>query len=216
MEFKQRLCKLDVFRIGFACYVVFVRYFFEEIIRVFLLAFFKLFTQWYHDKRLLFRRTRLGTQFTSCTIQRRDLDFVHVTLYFFALGFNGMVFYANRRIGHLLFVDKERANNCVRTHKSTLVTLDTVFFDPLGYHNPNTALFVLTGAVLKGAIFIAFKNRNRKVVAFGSIHRLGDFLDKIRTFVCICFIALIWEACPRWVNRYLNESISTLVDGLVV
>ncbi len=102
----------------------------------------------------------------------------------------------------------------MRTYIRTLVTLDTIFWNPFWYVNSYFSLFISSCSMVKSTIFSSFKSTYRKFVSFLSIHNFNDVFNEVRS-ILLTFI-FIFCIFPSFWNVNFNYSINSSIYSIVV
>ena len=130
----------------------------------------------FHDQSFFLGWADLSTVATADAVQRRDRDA------------ELQVFRADGRLGgeacrsglHFRFRRQNRPDGGMRADKGALVALDAVFDLPFRNIQSDTAFFKGGGSHREGAVLQSLERTDRQVVAFLSIHRDQQFLNKRR------------------------------------
>ena len=97
--------------------------------------------------------------------------------------------------------------------KRTLVTLDTVFFEPFGYESCHTAFFESCGALFPGTVLTTGEGADLEEVAILGVDGTNDVVDECGIVVgCGCFS---FEVAPSLVDRELLV-FATAINSCVV
>src|SRR5690554_157262 len=118
-----------------------------------------------------------------------------------------------RRLLQLTVVEQEGANGGVGTNIGTLVTLNTVFVDPLRNVNGNATLFVSSCSLWKGPVLATNKSADRQIITLLRVDGEYNVLDEFRYILTIGFF--IGQLGPFGRNIHLGH-ISTTINGGVV
>ena len=97
----------------------------------------------------------------------------------------------------------------------TLVALDALGHIPLGNVHSRTALFILGGARVPGAVLqtVFLHNGHRQAVALLAVHHVHHLADEVR---CLPLHGRILSISPRGGDSHLHQLVDAVLDGGVV
>ena len=100
------------------------------------------------------------------------------------------------------------------TDKRTLITLNTIFWNPFWYINSYTTFFISCTTTRKCSILNTIKGAYRKTISLLSTHRTKDGSNKFRFFKFLFFCFLY--CFPRLWYIHLNCCFKTSVNSSII
>ena len=161
------------------------------------------------------RRTNIYTGTTSCTVQRRYLNFI-----FKSIHSSTKSFYCRHSfwcLFHFVLIKQKRTYYSVRTYISTLITLDTHVWLPFWHFISNSSFFIMCRSMLEASVnhSIFYNWRNWQFITFHKINRICNLFDKFR-FCSFNNLLIDFKICPFW--QYFNffQAINSSVNRIPV